>query len=670
MSTSFFQSGTTVQINNKFHNLMRMVDNHTWQLEEQSTKRITEFTEAELLGLYAERSLTFKSDGYADCVQANIVSQCNSAFTEAAKVRYAYAKATEGLPATDTILNPVIEQLWNKLGCKNRRPHFSTVCRWRRKYLQGDKSLVRLIDQTQRRGNRSARFPAKVKEIVEKTIERIYLSINRPTLEDVLDQARLEVIRENRLLPADVQLPEPSRRLVRTLIDAIPPYDRCAARYGKDEANKRFRSVQAHRTTQLPLERAEIDHTRMDIMVVDDATGMPLGRPWLTVCIDDFTRCILGVHVSFDAPSYKTVAKCLQHAFLPKTNIAKQFPSVVSDWPAFGIMRELVVDNGSEFHSQELETACLMLGIEIHYSARKTPWFKGKVERVIGTMNRGTAHGHPGTTFSNIFEKGDYDPEKHAVIRLSKLNEVIHIWVADHYHQKPHRALKVPPSAAWKNSIALPDIRMPDDPAMLDAIVGQAEKRVLSHKGIEYDSLYYNSPQLSQLRRLHGEKQDVEIRVNPEDIGQIHVISPDHKSTYVVPAINQDYAAGISQWQHKLCKRYAAKNLHKFDDPTVWLEAKEKICQIFDSEGRWTKKAKRAERARNKDTKGKGVKNASPNLASEASYAHQESSPHKAVGAIVPREAIPQSSHTSNCPPKRFGSIQQDRTQFLTQAQE
>ena len=79
-----------------------MVDDLTWQLEEQSTKRITEYQETELLALYAGRSLKFKTDRFADGVQACKVSRCHSPITEAAKNRYAYAKATEGLPATAT----------------------------------------------------------------------------------------------------------------------------------------------------------------------------------------------------------------------------------------------------------------------------------------------------------------------------------------------------------------------------------------------------------------------------------------------------------------------------------------------------------------------------------------------------------------------------------------
>jgi hypothetical protein len=57
------------------------------------------------------------------------------------------------------------------------------------------------------------------------------------------------------------------------------------------------------------LERVEIDHTPLDLFVVDDDTGMPLGRPYVTLCIDDFSRCILGMHIGFTSPSYQSVVQ-------------------------------------------------------------------------------------------------------------------------------------------------------------------------------------------------------------------------------------------------------------------------------------------------------------------------------------------------------------------------
>lgn len=665
MTTFSIQSNVDVSIKGKPLTIIREVGNSIWQLEEQSTRRIREYSHRELLNLYAQRQLKFKSDrqlerGRRDIGEVDFVVQADSQLMDDAKLRRLYAKAVLGIPASKAVMVPIIRQTWEKLGMPNEPPHFSTVCRWRRRFLERDQSIVGIIAQDLKKGNRERRFPEEVISIANDSIDITYLTSERKTQQDALDHAEKIVRQENKLRPISSQLTIPTRRLIRSLISEIPAYDRCVARYGREVATKMFRSVEAHRTTLLPLERAEIDHTRLDIMVVDDETGMPLGRPWLSLCLDDFTRCILGLHVSFSPPSYLSVAKCIQHALLPKASLKELYPSVSQDWFCFGLMRELVVDNGTEFHSKSLESACLMFGIEIHYSPRKTPWFKGKVERVLGTLNRGVAHGHPGTTFSNIFEKGDYDPKKHAVVRLSALQEAIHIWVVDHYHQKEHRILKIPPKLAWENGIAVEDIRLPDNPDLFDAIVGKAYPRRLTHKGIEYNGLFYNSPELANLRRRHGEKLDVEIRVNPEDIGSIHVISPDKRQLFKVNAIAREYAQGLTEWQHELCKKYTARQLHKAPDPSIWLEAKEKIRLIFDAEKKWKKKVVRQQRASEKKARNSinaQVVDAEPKIFQVAPLPLEitpEGTPDIAVEQRVVRAK----------PIKRFAPIQQNRSEI------
>ncbi|OAN45284.1 hypothetical protein A6A04_20920 [Paramagnetospirillum marisnigri] len=318
-------------------------------------------------------------------------------------------------------------------------------------------------------------------------------------------------------------------------------------------------------------------------MVLDDRTGLPLGRPFVTGCIDDYSRCILGLFISFEPPSYLTVARCLRDAFLPKTWLQERYPRVSHCWEAHGVMRELVVDNGAEFHSDSLEAACWSLGIEIHYAPRKTGWFKAKIERFLGSMNRGIAHGTPGTTFSNIFEKDEYDPSKHAVVRLSVLQEMMRIWVVDYYHQKPHRTLGVPPASMWASCIRPEDILVPDDPARLDAILGRADGRVLSHRGIELDGLFYNSPELTGLRMRYGDRLDVEIRIDDSNIGEIIVLAPDKTRMFEVRCLSFEYADGLSRWQHQVCKRFAAHHIGA-SNPMSWLEAKEMIARIIDEE--------------------------------------------------------------------------------------
>jgi putative transposase len=79
----------------------------------------------------------------------------------------------------------------------------------------------------------------------------------------------------------------------------------------------------------------------------------------------------------------------------------------------------------------------------------------------------------PGTTFSNIFEKGDYNPTKHAVITLSTLRKVVRMWIADVYHQQAHRSLQTTPAKMWTSSIRPEDIRLPDETTQLDVVMGR-----------------------------------------------------------------------------------------------------------------------------------------------------------------------------------------------------
>lgn len=602
MSTASFSEGAVIEVEHKTYALLRKIESGLWQAEELRTKRIQEFTEQQMRALYVEGKLTFSSSVLAPKVRPTVealAAAYNRGDWAMAKVRRTYVMAALDVPNTHSRLRPIIQKTWERLKEPSRPPNTATVIRWKNKFLEAGRDITVLIDQHSKKGNTASRYPREVEQFVQQAIDVVYMCQERGTIQDTLDCAVALVLSENELRPDSVQLPNPTRRLVRRMIEAIPAFDRCAARHGRVAATKRFRSVHAHRITRAPLERAEIDHTLLDLLVIDEKTGLPLGRPWVTACIDDYTRCVLGLYVGFEPPSYLTVARCLKQSFLPKVSIRQDYPSIDNDWDAHGVMRELVVDNGPEFHSASLENACYSLGIEIHYSARKNPWFKGKIERFLGTLNRAVAHGNPGSTFQNIFDKEEYDPSKHAVVRYRILKEIACRWVADVYHQKVHRTLGVPPAVMWSNAIAPEDILVPDDPARLDAILGRSEERRLTHKGIELYGLLFNSPDLTALRRTHGDKLDVEIRVDAANLGQIVVFSPDKRQMFKVPALNYDYANGLSEWQHRVCKRFAAREMEQYC-PSAWLEAKACIARLIDEEFMRKKQKTRTKIARYK----------------------------------------------------------------------
>ena len=666
MGISALQQGTKIHFDNKYYILLRKVDDDLWQLEDCKTKRIYEYTDNQLRSFYATGHLTFINSNatvYSPNGDKNYLDATPEQWEEA-KIRLSYVRATLDTPNTNDKLLPIILDIWKKLGKPNVAPNPITVRRWKNKYIKAGNDIFSLIERHDMKGNRITRYPQELTEVIQKSIDLIYFTQERKTIQDTFDHAYIVTVNENRLRPLALQLPLPTRTMVKRMIADIPLFDRDVARYGRIAAIKKFRSVQKHRTTQAPLERAEIDHTPLDLIVIDGNTCLPLGRPWITACIDDYSRCLLGIHISFEPPSYLTVSHCLKDAFCPKTNLKEKYPTIKNNWDAHGVMRELVVDNGTEFHSKSLENACYTLGIEIHYSPRKEAWFKGKIERFLGTLNNSIAHGTPGTTFRNIFDKEEYNPSKHAVVRMSVLQEIVRKWVVDYYHQIPHRTLHAPPAIVWQSSIQPEDILLPNNLSQLDAILGRSEQRALTHKGIEINNLFYNSSELTNLRRRFRDKLDVEIRVNDADLGFINVLSPDKTNIFKVPALFFDYANGLSNWQHRVCKRFAANELKKYD-PMSWLQAKEDIRKLIEEEFMYKKQKTRSKIARFKSEPVADVQSVQIPLPPPATA--PQNSMHDKPQPQIPTTIPDDLPDPQLRPKKRFKTIHRDRDPHLNE---
>jgi putative transposase len=192
-----------------------------------------------------------------------------------------------------------------------------------------------------------------------------------------------------------------------------------------------------------------IDHTLVDIIVVDEQYRRPIGRPVLTIAIDVCTRMVAGFHLALEAPSSVSVGLCLLHAVYDKTAWLSE-RGIDLSWPVAGLPNILHSDNGAEFHSRALTGACREYGIKIQYRPPATPRFGGHVERLIGTM-MGAVHILPGTTFSNIKLKENYDAEGRAIFTLRELEAWIAIEIAGKYHHRIHSALLRPPIAHWRD---------------------------------------------------------------------------------------------------------------------------------------------------------------------------------------------------------------------------
>lgn len=64
------------------------------------------------------------------------------------------------------------------------------------------------------------------------------------------------------------------------------------------------------------LERVEVDHTPLDVIVINERTGLADGRPTLTLLLCRHSRMVLGFSIGFEPPSELSVMRALRHADL------------------------------------------------------------------------------------------------------------------------------------------------------------------------------------------------------------------------------------------------------------------------------------------------------------------------------------------------------------------
>ena len=413
---------------------------------------------------------------------------------------------------TPKTMEPLISSVSKRIN-DTKPPGWRTLSRDYRSWLAAGRDIRAIISRHSDRGNHGTQMLPEVKAITDQVIEELYMTPERKRVPEV----HLEIVRRvtdaNKFrLPSD-QLPIPSRSTIYREIERLSPYEVMVARYGKRRADMEFRVSTTGPVTTRALERVVMDHTPSDLIVVDDASMLPLGRPTITTALDEHTRCPMGFYAGFEPPSCLSVMRCLKHAILPKTYVPREFPSVKNRWECYGVPELVVVDNPPEFHSSHFERACLEIGTDIQYAKVLVPWYKGKIERFQGTMNHDLMHGNPGTTFSNILERDDYDPGRHAVVLLSTFREMLHKWVIDVYLQTPHRGIKDTPVHRWRTEMNDLPPPLPMSAGELDIVLGMTAQRVVFHYGIELEGLKYNGPELGELRRQMGPRAKVELDI-------------------------------------------------------------------------------------------------------------------------------------------------------------
>ena len=119
----------------------------------------------------------------------------------------------------------------------------------------------------------------------------------------------------------------------------------------------------------------QCDHTRLDIRLVDEY-GV-LDRPWLTIIIDSYSRCLMGFYLGFDSPSSNIDALALRYAILPK-HYGSEY-QLKNEWTSYGKPNYFYTDGGKDFRSIHI-TEQVAVELEFSCALRRRPSDGGIVE--------------------------------------------------------------------------------------------------------------------------------------------------------------------------------------------------------------------------------------------------------------------------------------------------
>lgn len=106
---------------------------------------------------------------------------------------------------------------------------------------------------------------------------------------------------------------------------------------GKVDAADIFEARPGYKVTSRPLEWVQIDHTRVDMIVVDEQDRTVIDRPWVSFAICIHTRAIVGFYLSLLPPNSVTVAMLIENCVLPKTAMLASLGLDASVWPMHGV---------------------------------------------------------------------------------------------------------------------------------------------------------------------------------------------------------------------------------------------------------------------------------------------------------------------------------------------
>ncbi|MBC8164699.1 MAG: DDE-type integrase/transposase/recombinase [Bryobacteraceae bacterium] len=492
-STIRLQCGSQITWDGRLWNVVNLGETSVGLLSED--QRLTELPVAAFEALIRENRLQVaarKSDLAADSALRDRLSRASEADLRAATYR---AGVIGGYLDTGTLPT-------------NTDVPMRTFFRWLDRYRKAEATygsgFLGLLPQYGQRGNRTAKLPGTSRRLMQECIEQDYETLKQKTKYSSWIQLK-------RTCEAQAA-PTPSYRTFCLAVRQRPGLAQTLKRKGRRASYQREAfywdlDLKTPRHGDRPFEIVHIDHTELDVECVS-YSGQALGRPWMTLMTDAFSRRVLAFYLTFDPPSYRSCMMVLREC----VRRFGRFPQI------------LVVDGGREFESTYFET--LLARYECTKKSRPPAKarFGSTCERLFGVVNTQFIHNLRGNTqiTRNVRQVTKaVDPKGLATWPLPEIHKRLLEYLYEVHDLLNHQALGQSPRETFQMGLVSGGARIHRMVAYNEEFLmltlpttSKGAAKVMRSKGVKINHIYYWCEAFRQI-----EDETVPVRYDPFDVG-------------------------------------------------------------------------------------------------------------------------------------------------------
>lgn len=467
----------------------------------------------------------------------------------------------------------------------------STIYKWIKLFNENG-TVASILGKEKNGGRGKSRLSIEQEKIISEVIEKHYLNKSRNSINKTIRKVFEICLKKNIKLPHSIT--------IRSRIKNISEEEILKKRVSVKEAKYKFEPLKgSFPEVYFPYSVVQIDHTKVDIILVDDIQRKPYKRPWITVAIDIYSRMVVGFYLSFETPGTLGTGMCISNAILPK-EIWLEKIGVKAEWPCWGKINTLHLDNAKEFRGNSLKKSCQNYDINIEYRPVATPHWGGHIERLLGTFSK-EIHDLPGTTFSSPLLRKHYDSAKNSSLTLEEFEKWLTIYITNIYHNKIHSGIGMTPLDKYNLGIFGDEnnLGIGITPKILNERKLRIDfmpiiERTIQEYGVIIDHITYYHDILRNYihsKDKDGKKRKYIFRRDPRDISEIYFYDPETKEYYNIPYRDTSLPA-ISIWEFNDVVRDLKKENTSLNEKLIF-EAYRKMEEIELSSIKETKKNRR-----------------------------------------------------------------------------